>query len=239
MKKISAFLIISVLINIVLFTFSVRLVNGMGGLAYFKSRAKKKMQKSYQNAFSYRQKVSIFNNLPHRSNEIIFIGDSNIQYGEWSDLLENNQIRNRGISGDDIEGVTARLNDVLSDNPKKIFLMVGINDLINKHDDERNVVSGYENLVKQISLKSPGTKLYVHSLLPTHSQEPGINKQINYINGRLKQISKDNNVNYIDLYSSFQDANGNLSDQYSFDGIHLNGVGYGVWKKHIEKFVKR
>jgi lysophospholipase L1-like esterase len=237
MKRINVYLSVSILLNVIVITFGARLVNGMGGMQYFKLGADKKYHKSAQNVFSYKQKNSIFQSLPQRSNEIIFIGDSNIQYGEWNDMLDNNHIRNRGISGDDIAGVTARINDIIACKPRKIFLMVGINNLLNNHDDEKKVITGYQYLLKLIRTKSPNTRLYVHSLLPTYNQNTRMNKDIKSINNKLIKISAGNNATFVNIYEDLKDMNGNLAKKYSFDGIHLNGDGYDVWKTKIQNYI--
>jgi lysophospholipase L1-like esterase len=237
MKRINVCLYLSIITNVIFFTMIARFVNGMGGLWYIKSRIERNGQKSKPNMFSYKQKNSIFRNLPHRSNEIFFIGDSNIQYGEWNDMLNNDHIRNRGISGDDIAGVTARINDITACKPQKIFLMIGMNNILNNQDDIQKVVKDYRYLIKKIKTKSPRTRLYIHSLLPTRDRNVQVNNDIKSVNKSLEEISRNSNATYINLHDLVEDADGNLLAKYSFDGVHFNGEGYDFWKSEIEELV--
>ena len=77
----------------------------------------------------YGQKVSMFRLLPDTKGEIIFLGNSITDIGEWAEIWNNIHVKNRGISSDNTFGVLARLDEVLSSRPAKIFIMIGINDI--------------------------------------------------------------------------------------------------------------
>jgi len=53
----------------------------------------------------YHQQWTLFKSLPQTRNNIIFIGDSITDGGEWSELFNDIHIKNRGISGDISAGV--------------------------------------------------------------------------------------------------------------------------------------
>lgn len=48
----------------------------------------------------YYQRASLFEQLPTSSDDILFIGNSITDGGEWSELFQNPHVKNRGISGD-------------------------------------------------------------------------------------------------------------------------------------------
>lgn len=48
----------------------------------------------------YYQRATLFEELPVTSKDIIFLGNSITNGGEWSELLNNKHVKNRGISGD-------------------------------------------------------------------------------------------------------------------------------------------
>ena len=77
----------------------------------------------------YHQRVTHFNTLDQKSDDIIFLGNSITDGGEWSELFHDQHIKNRGISGDISTGVINRLDGLLETAPARIFLMIGINDL--------------------------------------------------------------------------------------------------------------
>jgi len=53
----------------------------------------------------YYQRASLFEKLPVNKSDIIFLGNSITHFGEWSEIFDNRHIKNRGISGDIVQGV--------------------------------------------------------------------------------------------------------------------------------------
>lgn len=77
----------------------------------------------------YYQRASLFEQLPTSSDDILFIGNSITDGGEWSELFQNPHVKNRGISGDTTWGVYDRISVLLKGKPAQIFLMIGINNV--------------------------------------------------------------------------------------------------------------
>ena len=181
-------------------------------------------------AYYYHRKEQ-FEMLPDTENEIIMLGNSITDQCEWHELFGNINVKNRGIGGDDTDGVLERLDEVTKSKPAKIFVMIGTNDLAYGKTTE-HVIENYKTIIKRIQSASPETKIYIESVLPVdydiHSMK---------INGQLKEIVGENNLTYIDLFSVFKTDENKLNPKYSYDGLHLNGQGYMVWKKEIEKFI--
>jgi lysophospholipase L1-like esterase len=67
--------------------------------------------------------------MPNDTSEIIFLGDINIDFCNWHELFGKSNFKNRCISGDIINGVINRLEEIVESKPKKVFLMIGTNDL--------------------------------------------------------------------------------------------------------------
>lgn len=189
------------------------------------------------------QRTSLFELLPVNENDIIFLGNSITDGGEFTELFKMNNIKNRGIRSDVIGGVQKRLPQVTKGHPKKIFLLIGINDVSHGHSVEK-LSQKYEDLVKAIRQQSPGTKLYVQSVMPinnTFNRYKGLagkETTIKSFNNRIKSIATNNGAVYIDLWPYLSDKNGRLKAEYTNDGLHLNGNGYKAWTKGIECFVK-
>ncbi|WP_317110333.1 hypothetical protein [Chroococcidiopsis sp. SAG 2025] len=74
------------------------------------------------------------------------MGDSLTDECEWSELLENPHIKNRGISGDTTMGVLNRLEDIVSSQPAKIFIMIGINNFIHYQRSAVEILVDYQKL---------------------------------------------------------------------------------------------
>lgn len=189
-------------------------------------------------AGQYEHRKTLYEMLPESKGKIIFLGDSLTEGCEWAELLENPNILNRGISGDQTEGILKRLKLVLDLHPQQLFLMIGVNDLL-FHSPEK-IVANYRQIVEQIQVESPLTQLFLQSCLPVNDEVRTItidNKDLQTINQGIEKIATDFAVPFINLYPDFTDNRGNLNTDFTADGIHLNGKGYAVWKGKIARFV--
>jgi len=191
----------------------------------------------------YYQRVSIFEKLPIDSADIVFLGNSITNFGEWGELFKNIHVKNRGISGDKTDGIYARLDAILTGKPRKIFLMIGVNDLEHGASTD-STVNGIIRIAERIAKESPNTILYIQSLLPVNDQFGKFPKHTNKgvaiieINDRLKLFCKSHNLPYLDLYRSFKNKDDEkLNPKYTNDGLHLMGEGYMLWVQLINRAV--
>ena len=197
--------------------------------------AQKPIDTSYSTTY-YQQKVTLFRLLPDEKNEIIFLGNSITDIGEWTEIWHNLKVKNRGISGDNTFGVLARLDEVLSSKPAKIFLMIGVND-ISKETPDSIILENYKKIIARVKKESPKTKLYVQSILPTNNdfvefkRHQNKEEHIVFVNTRLKEICVFEKIFFVDLYTAFLDSLGKLDKKYTNDGLHINGNGYMRWKE--------
>lgn len=182
----------------------------------------------------YDMRQDIYDAMPDRKGEIVFLGNSITERVNWSELLENDKIINRGIGGDICWGVYDRLNEVLGSKPKMIFLLIGINDIGRKIPTE--VISEkYEEIVQKIKTDSPRTKLILQTILPMnedmiwYSYMKGKSAKIIEMNVQIKELAEKYDLSCIDLYKAFADADGKLPKDFTIDGLHLNGKGYLCW----------
>lgn len=184
----------------------------------------------------YGQKLTLFKLTPNTKNGIIFLGDSITDIGEWAEMFKNKNVKNRGISSDNTFGVLARLEEVVSSKPAKIFIMIGIND-ISKSTPDSVILNNYIKIIKRIKLASPNTKVIVQSILPTNNNFTEFKRHQNktehilFINGGLEKYCLENKLVYVDLYHSFLDDKNKLDKKYTNDGLHINGFGYMKWKE--------
>lgn len=190
------------------------------------------------------QRKTLFDQLPVNSNDIIFLGNSITDGGEWCELFGMLNVKNRGISGDIVNNVRKRLEQVTKGHPAKIFLLIGINDVSHKGETVESIAANYEKLVDEIMAQTPGTKLYIQSVFPvkeSYNIFKGLNGRgymVKPLNEKIKQIAKKRGLTYIDLYKVLQGPDGNLSDEYTNDGLHLTGPGYKAWVEAVSKYVK-
>ncbi|NLO72182.1 MAG: sialate O-acetylesterase [Porphyromonadaceae bacterium] len=189
----------------------------------------------------YYQRATLFEQLPIGKKDVVFVGNSITNGAEWFELFNNKYIKNRGISGDTAEGVLDRIEVITEGKPKKIFLMIGVNDLIRGKSPD-SVVITIEKIVLKIKQDTPKTKLYIQSVLPTNrnfKENVVAQGSVRGMNERLMKIATEHQVFYIDLFSHFKaEHNDAINPKYSNDGLHLLGDGYLLWKKLITKYVK-
>ncbi|MEN9701349.1 MAG: hypothetical protein RIR55_664, partial [Bacteroidota bacterium] len=190
----------------------------------------------------YHQRVTLFKSLPKTKDDIIFLGNSITDGSEWSEVFNDLHAKNRGISGDITAGVIYRLDEVVQRKPAKIFLMIGVNDLARGIKPD-SVVKNIQLIADYIYQESPGTKLYVESVLPVNAKfgkfSTHVNKveQIKETNKRLAAIASQHHFQFLNLHSRFTDADGNMQFNYTNDGLHLLGAGYMLWKHLVYPYV--
>lgn len=56
-------------------------------------------------------------------------------------------------------------------------------------------------------------------------------EHIKNINAGLKKLAAAEGADFIDLYSTFVDEDGNLPQKLTFDGVHLTKDGHDKWAK--------
>lgn len=190
----------------------------------------------------YYQRASLFDTLGVDSTSIVMLGNSLTHGCEWHELFDNHKILNRGINGDIAEGINLRLNGILQGKPAKIFLLCGVNDV--SHNLSADSISqATEMIVKRIVEESPGTQVYLQSLLPINNsfnrykRLSGKEQVIRNINTLNKAMAQRYGVTWIDLYDHFADENGNLRSDLTNDGLHLLAPGYMIWKEILLPYI--
>ncbi len=172
---------------------------------------------------------------------IVFLGDSITALEDWSNAFEVPCIKNAGISGNITGDILSRLDVVTNSKPRKIFLMVGVNDLL-RGFDVAYIANNYEKILNKIKLESPDAEVYIQSVLPINKDllktDNVDSQEITALNEKLKNLAEDNNFFFINLYPFFCGAEDKLDKKYSKDGLHPNSTGYAVWKKNIKEYMK-
>ena len=189
----------------------------------------------------YQKRLTLFRKENIVKGKIIFLGNSITEFGDWQKLLNDSTVINRGIAGDNTFGVLARLDDVINRQPNKLFIKIGIND-ISQNIPVEVIVKNISTMIKSIKAKSPMTKIYIHSVLPTNdnvkNEYPSAynkNDKVNLVNKQVKKQAKKYNVFYIDINKIFSDRYGKLDIKYAdSDGLHLNDFAYKTWVKLLK-----
>lgn len=180
----------------------------------------------------YTERLDQYRKMPTLKGAIIFLGNSLTDAGKWNDIAPELPILNRGISGDISYGVLARLDEVLRHQPRKLFLMIGVNDL-KRGIPTDNIIRNYGRIVRRVQKDSPKTKIYLNSILPIlpekliESFKAVNNADIAKLNEGLKQLaSSHKNVQFVNLHQVVANNKGELRAEITPDGIHLEVAAY-------------
>ncbi len=185
-----------------------------------------------------KHKTSHLATLPKKEGKIVMLGNSLTAECEWAELLDNQDIINRGIIGDGTDDILNRLDDVIAMKPKKVFLLVGVNDLM--FHPPQYIIENYEKIVLHVRAGTPKTQLYLEAILPIHNdlRRTGMkNEDIRTVNEGIKRIAEKEGLIYIDTHTPFTNKEGALKTELSLDGVHLNGEGYLIFKEILKKYV--
>lgn len=188
----------------------------------------------------WKHRASLFRSLPNPEGEICFLGDSITDGCEWRELIGDDRVTNRGISGDTSWGLMARIDEVTEGKPAKVFLMIGTNDLAWGGKTVPEVRVKIAEVLDTIKRQSPGTRIYLQSVLPVIDGMVNRfeNKNIDPMNAELEKLAREKGVTWIDLAPFFKDGNGQLKKAYTADGLHLTGEAYYQWYSVIRKHMQ-
>ena len=191
----------------------------------------------------YYKRKALFENAPDTKNEIIFLGNSITEGGDWKALFPDKNVLNRGISGDATDGVLLRLDEVIASKPEKVFLLIGTNDMARGKSVDY-VIEHTEKIIVQIKRQSEDTKIYLQSILPVNpnvgkkfSGHKNNHQSIIEANKRLSALARKHNLKFINLHKRMRNGKKHLKAKYTYDGLHLSEEGYKKWKRIIRKYV--
>ncbi len=168
----------------------------------------------------------------------LFIGDSMTEGYDLRRHFEMDSLVNMGISGDFTSGVLKRTDLVKKLQPKKIFIMIGINDILKSVPQDR-IKSQYAEILNELQTYCPDATLYVQSNLPTSGMggndqsNAAILEKVKDLNLFLSAQCQEKNISFVNLYPWFENADLKLNPSYTYDGLHLNDAGYILWTEQI------
>ncbi len=183
---------------------------------------------------------SQFEQLIPRPGQFVFLGDSNIELGAWNEWFPTLPCINRGIGGDTVNGVRLRLDSAIND-PMGVCLVIGSNDLADFRGSRKvpEVADELHRLITDIRSLAPRAALFLNSVLP---RSPEMSHAIRSLNERYRDLAITTGTTYIDAWSALSAPDGSVRPEFTFDGHHLNGLGYRTWvdvlRPHVESLVE-
>lgn len=176
------------------------------------------------------------NNNKKFGSNVAFIGNSRTQaflmYTSLNDVIDytnvglmvDTAITKKFITNDEGEKITI-LEDLENRNIDTVYIMLGINELGWVYSSI--FIKNYEELIDKIREVKPDCEIIIQSIIPvtkTKSDNDSIynNKKISEYNALIKEMSDRKKIKFVNLVPVLADENGNLPENASPDGVHLN-----------------
>lgn len=179
---------------------------------------------------------------------VAFIGDSRTQaFLMYTGLTNVTDYTNIGLMVDTAvtkkivtnssgEKITL-LEDLKYKNIDTIYIMLGINELGWVYSSI--FIKNYEELIDKIKEIKPDCEIILQSIIPvtkTKSDNDSIynNNRITEYNTLIKEMANRKKIKFIDLVPVLADESGNLPENASPDGIHLNKEYCLKWLEYLK-----
>lgn len=171
----------------------------------------------------------------------LFIGDSRtVGIGKYAGIKDADFFASTGMSVytlftkkvdmTDRKGVL--LEDLLAERKyDRIYLMLGINELGYNFD---RTVETYGQAVDTLRALQPQAYIHIQANLHVTKEKSSTDKlftnaNIDRLNQALAQLADDRVVFYLDVNPAFDDEEGNLGADLTWDGVHLLSKHYKLW----------
>jgi lysophospholipase L1-like esterase len=155
--------------------------------------------------------------------KIVFVGDSRIEWGAWTEMLARGDISNRGIAGDTTSGVLDRLRSSVPTDGVVCVVQVGVNDL-SRGLPVATVLAHYQSILTYL-LRERRAQVILTSIILVRQDLSELNKRIAECNRRLSELGSSMGAIWLDLNEELAPL-AYLAGEYSDDGVHLNAKGY-------------
>lgn len=177
---------------------------------------------------------------------IVFMGNS-ITEG-WiksrPEFFEGKPYVNRGISGQTTPQMLLRFRqDVIDLKPAAVVILAGINDIAG-NTGPSTIEMIMDNLISMAELATSNhIKVIFCSVLPAKDfpWRPGLKpaEKVIKLNALLQSYAKEHNLVYVDYFSAMVDDFNGLREDFGYDGVHPNALGYSIMEPLVEKAILR
>lgn len=181
---------------------------------------------------------TLLSSLPaEAASNLVLLGDS-LSERHPAAHLRGRRVVNMGISGDQGDhpeaGMLRRVPMVARAHPAEVFVLVGINDLNNGKAPEE-VARDQGRVIENLEQVVPQARLFIQSVLPTRGEFRHLLSGTIRTNQLLRPLVENRGHTYVDLASEMRDADGQLREELTDDGVHLSPAGYDAWTALIEE----
>jgi lysophospholipase L1-like esterase len=183
----------------------------------------------------YARKVGQFAAIAARG-EIIFLGDSRVEYVDWNEVLERSDVCNRGISGDTTAGIVQRLQVSLPGVVRVCIVQAGVNDVW--RGVPNNVIQqNYQQIIRCI-VEEKRADVILTAIVLVDEQRAALNLEIAKLNTVLLAMCQNPGLHWLDLNETLAPA-GYLESRFTDDGTHLTGEAYKAIAEPLRKSLEK
>lgn len=140
-----------------------------------------------------------------------------------------------------INGVDYTLVEALAQKQyNKVYICLGVNEL--GYFNDQGFYDSYCKVIDDIRASQPNAVIYIQNLIPLNEDtiaarggSPYLtNEHLRVYNELTQKVALEKQVVYLDLYSAFVGADGQLPADASTDGVHLSGAYYKNWLAYLK-----
>jgi len=182
----------------------------------------------------YVNRVTLFALLPAIPGGVVFVGDSLTDGMRWNETFPDRRVRNYGVSGDTVQGVVNRIDQVVAAEPAQVFVQIGTNDITHGRTAEE-IAANYATLLDRLADGLPDARIYVQSVLP---REPSRAEIVRDVNTRIAVLARERGAQYVDLHTRFVVDGGRIDPRLTPDDLHLSGEGYMRWRDAVAPLIE-
>ena len=198
-----------------------------------------------------RKKYAIMNEYAKKG-EVLLVGSSLMEHFPLNELAQSmgltTVVYNRGIGGyKTMDLWNAREECIFGLKPRKIFINIGTNDIGDHAYRQEKLLEEYRMLLTEIKTRLPETTVYVMAYYPVNTvDEFGLpkerhtdlfltrtNEAIEQANKAVEAMAVEMGLRFINVNDGLKDADGNLKQEYSTEGLHMYPNAYWQILKNL------
>ncbi len=163
---------------------------------------------------------------------VLMLGDSLIEWGDWQTLLPDYDIINRGMAGEDVEGLSQRLHDETkaAGIAQHVLIMAGTNNLLM---GSLFFPAIFKTMLPRLRALCPQSIITLNAIFPMEIAEVD-RTTIERVNHELQQVAAAADCRFLNTDQAFSEHCLPITHPcFLEDGIHLSTRGYNVWADAI------